>query len=642
MQTRADTVSEPHRPLSPGPGSNLSVAWAPLAALAAALVLTVVAYFPGLSGPFVFDDLTNFLVDSSIAVERLDREAVAGVLAPEGEQLRRRPLARLTFALNYVFAGGEFDERAMKLTNIAIHLANGILVFCLFRLVVARLRPRGPASGTIARDFLPLFAAALWLLHPVQLTSVLYVVQRMTSLATLFALAGLCLFLVGRGRLAEGRKGGFGLMAAGVVGGTLLGAACKEIALVTPFLAFLLEGVLFTRSGLGESVRRGLAALYGLAALIPVGAALWMLAARPELVLGLYAMRDFGPVERLLSEPRVLFLYLGLLFYPNVRHFSLFHDHIEPSTGPFDPLTTALAAAGWVGLVALAVVWRRRQPVLALAVGWFLIGHALEASVIGLELAHEHRNYLPSAGVLFALAYYLGRGLESAGLPRLALPVACTVAVVVGFSTWSRAHAWAEPETLAATLVRNHPGSYRAHMALATAHSQAGRDVGLVWQAYQRAARVDPEAVAPLAAMLHIAEALRAESLRARSLRGEAVPAFVRRRASPLTEPLRLEPAWLAAAGAELERGIESRLESHPVTPETTVVLLSLANCAFEGERACRALASGLVRWHGVAIANERILASDRRRLERSREQLERLVEDLAGADELARSEAAP
>ena len=193
-------------------------------------------YTPGLQGPFVFDDHPNIVGNQLVAVDALDAESLRDPAFSLGNgAYPDRGLARLSFALNYYFAGERFDRFAFKATNVVIHVLNGLLVYWLSVLLLRRYaggaRPPSAEAGWGAmQSYLPLLVAALWLLHPIQLTSVLYVVQRMTSMAAFFVLAGLLLFVMGRIRLEAGRAYGLTWMFAGLAGGVFLGFFCKQNA----------------------------------------------------------------------------------------------------------------------------------------------------------------------------------------------------------------------------------------------------------------------------------------------------------------------------------------------------------------------------------------------------------------------------
>ena len=222
----------------------------------AILLASALVYLPGLWGPFTFDDHPNLLTNPFIQLKSLDWSSLRDAAISNQSGLLRRPIASLSFALNFYFADG-FVPFHFKLTNLLIHVLNGVLVFLLSQRICQRLR--GPslagASGS-PTDLLPFVVTAFWLLHPLQLTSVLYVVQRMNSLSAFFTLAGLLIFMQGRARLEQGRSGGLPLMFIGVVAGVGLGVLCKENAALLPVYAFILELSCFRASSLGPAHRR--------------------------------------------------------------------------------------------------------------------------------------------------------------------------------------------------------------------------------------------------------------------------------------------------------------------------------------------------------------------------------------------------
>ncbi len=94
---------------------------------------------PGLQGPFVFDDHPNIVANQLVAVDALDGESLRDAAFSLGNgSYPDRGLARLSFALNYYFAGERFDRFAFKLTNLVIHVLNGLLVYWLSVLLLRR------------------------------------------------------------------------------------------------------------------------------------------------------------------------------------------------------------------------------------------------------------------------------------------------------------------------------------------------------------------------------------------------------------------------------------------------------------------------------------------------------------------------
>ena len=173
--------------------------------------LLVGIYWTGLHGGFFFDDGPSILLNEGVRIDTLSRDSIHEVLASGSAGPSGRPVAQLSFALNYYFSG--FDPFVFKATNLAIHFVCGLLVFGLmFRLLATAM----PVPAT-RRNVLVVAggAAVLWLLHPIQLLPVLHVVQRMTSLSALFLLAAVLLHIIGRER--GGRAGAARVISAWVI-----------------------------------------------------------------------------------------------------------------------------------------------------------------------------------------------------------------------------------------------------------------------------------------------------------------------------------------------------------------------------------------------------------------------------------------
>ena len=169
-----------------------------------ALVATVLVYAPGLDGPFLFDDHIHITQNQWVKIESLAwPDLIRAWNSSFSAFPANRPLAQLTFGVNHALAG--LDPWAFKTINLVIHLVTGVLVFVFSRLVLSAVfRGRGdPAWHGICAAAV----AAVWLLHPLHVSTVLYTVQRMAQLSTLSLLAALSCYFWGRIRIAEGRPG---------------------------------------------------------------------------------------------------------------------------------------------------------------------------------------------------------------------------------------------------------------------------------------------------------------------------------------------------------------------------------------------------------------------------------------------------
>lgn len=434
------------------------------AAIWACLIVaaTALAYSPGLSGGFLFDDFPNIVTNPGIHSQSITFESLAAAARAYEPGHYGRPLATIGFAIDYYVGAG--DPFVFKLHGLLIHLLNACLVFALVRRLL-----RASSTGLGFNDRCTNIGAAVlaltWAIHPLQVSSVLYVVQRMETLASLFMLLALLAYVTGRMRQIAGQPGGWGLLVLSA-GSMAIGLLAKESAIITPLLALVIESCLFRFRAATPSTRRLLKGLWivcaaaGLAGL--AGLALHYSAD------GAYAVRNYGPWERLLTQPRVLVLYLSQILLPLPSAMPFYYDDFPHSTSLFSPWTTAATILLLATLAGLAVWLRNRLPLASLGILWFFAAHALTSGVIPLEHVYEHRNYLALLGpllALFAVAWHWLPRASSPGVARLA-----TSAVLAGLFaiTLVRAMTWGSPLVLATDLVASNPSSARASNDLAT------------------------------------------------------------------------------------------------------------------------------------------------------------------------------
>ena len=420
--------------------------------LAAALFLTLI-YLPGFEGGFFFDDRPNILLAEGVRLTTLSPASLHQAWISGGAGPSGRPIAQLSFALNHYFSS--FDPFSFKVTNLAIHFVNGLLVFVLVRHLLTAVRmPVKQNVVLIAAGT----AAALWLLHPIQLLPVLHVVQRMTSLSALFLLAALCFHL--RGRDLGGRAGAVWLLIAWALWWPL-SFFSKETGVLFPL--FVLAWELIVRRSTADQLDRFARAFTAVVGLCLLGGLIYALSPRAQWLWAGYEMRPFSLVERVLTEGRVLWFYLGLIAVPRLEALGLYHDDIELSTSLLMPWTTLPAMAGLLGLVWLAWRLRTRAPLVSFGIAWFLIGHALESTVLPLELAHEHRNYLPLFGLLLAAASVLTDALQRTGAYKtLGVTLAGVALAYLPFVTALRAHQFGDELRRTQIEAQHHRTSARA------------------------------------------------------------------------------------------------------------------------------------------------------------------------------------
>jgi len=427
-------------------------------------------------------------------------------------------------------------------------------------------------------------------------------------MSAFFVLAGLLLFVVGRIRLESGRASGLAWMFAGLAGGVGLGYFCKQNAVLLPFYAFLVELFFFRYAALPMVARRRLYGFYALTVGLPVLAGLAGLVFGWDVIAEGYLYRDFTPWQRLLTESRVLFFYLGLLLVPHIRSFGLYHDDIVLSTGLFEPWTTALSVVAWAVLVGLALWGVRRRAIWSFGLLWYLVGHSLESTFVSLELVYEHRNYLPSFGILFALAYYLASGVgRLANGRRLVYPLAGLLVVVLAFVTVIRAGTWGDRFTVIEFSLRNHPNSSRTHGEYAITNAQYSDDVALSYKHWARAAELNPSSVLELIGMNKVL----VTQILAFEERGNSQPGEY-----PTPEDYRAELLsdldYLRALDRILAKEISTRLETRPMPMSNVAALRSLHDCIFTKLEPCMVLLPRTLHWFELAVENPRQLDQTR------------------------------
>lgn len=423
------------------------------------LVVVVLAYWPALSGGFIFDDYPIFAENPNIHVTGWSWAEWHHVWAwAEGNI--HRPLAMLTYALNYALGGSPFG---FKLTNLVIHVFNTWLVWLLAHRILTAAWSDDSSTRTRSISYWALAVALAWAIHPLQVSAVMYVVQRMELMSFTFTLLALLTWWHGRQQQLDGRAGWPWFVLCGAIG--IVGWGAKETIVLVPGYMLLLElTVLHFAAGRKRTARlwRWLYAAGCVLALLVTVFYVFPHYATP----GAYAGRNFTAWERELTQLRALPMYLYWSVMPLPSHLVFYYDDYVASTSLLHPLSTLFGGLLLLALLAVAFVMRRRRPVLALGISWFFVAHALTSAPIGLELVFEHRNYPALLGVVLALAdiVYWAACKSRSRVPLLAagaVMLACLSLTVV------RAATWGSPLLLATTLASNNPDSARAAQDLA-------------------------------------------------------------------------------------------------------------------------------------------------------------------------------
>jgi hypothetical protein len=376
-----------------------------LSLFCAVLLIAWLAYRPGLHGDFLFDDYANLPalgafgpVDNAATFWRY---ITSGSADPTG-----RPLALLSFLLDA--RDWPAEPYPFKRTSVLLHLLNGCLLYALLLQLGKYVRT---SDGT--RRLSAVLGTALWLLHPLLVSTTLYVVQREAMLPAFFVMLGLLGYVRGHELARAGRPAGIALAATAIGLCTFLAVLSKANGALLPLFAWIVDAILLKpHSAVAERTRRGMTWMKSCLLVLPSALLFAYVAyqAVAGMTRGILAERPWTLGQRLITEPRVVMDYLGLLWIPRPYSTGLFNDSVAVSTGWLTPPGTLPCILAVGALLFVAYATRRRYPALAVALLFYFAGQLLESTSIPLELYFEHRNYLPAMLMFWPLALWLCEG----------------------------------------------------------------------------------------------------------------------------------------------------------------------------------------------------------------------------------------
>ena len=439
------------------------------------VLMGVLLYANTLRVPFYLDDVANIEENRAIQLHSLQFSNLAG--AGTGGLLTNRPVANLSFALNYYING--MNPAGFHVVNTLIHVLAGVFLFLFL------VKTFGLPQHAVARDdalVLAFGGALLWLVNPLHTQSVTYIVQRMNSLAALFFVMALYCYAQGRTEAGKGRQLTW-LAGAGVSG--LLALGTKENAATLPFFILLYEWF-FIQDLSSAWLRKHLPLFLGVLIAIALIGYFYLGTTPFDAIQATYKMRDFSLIERVLTQFRVVIFYIGLLLFPYPARLSLEHD-FPVSHSLFNPPMTFFAILAILALLGLALYLARRQRFIAFAILWFLGNLVIESSVIGLEMVFEHRTYLPAMLVFPMIVLLLGRWLKA---PPLWV-VLGVLTIVFSWWTVERNNLWLDPVKFWQECVHKAPTNPRPYNNLGQVLFERGEVEAAVGQ-YRQALQHKP------------------------------------------------------------------------------------------------------------------------------------------------------
>jgi hypothetical protein len=479
----------------------------PICHLLLVIILGILGYSNTLNGPFYFDDVHN-IVENPI-VKNLNYYITPSKASvhkgfAEYPLLINRYIGSLTLAINYKVHG--LDVTGYHVANLLIHLCNALFVYWFVQLIFTTL-----ASGAGGNTPLPIkhastiafFASLLFVTHPLQTQAVTYIVQRFASLATMFYLFSIIMYIKFRLTIDDSYNKNHGnkisikafvyyliaLLAA------VLAMKTKEIAFTLPAMIVLFEFLFFK----GEIKSR---ILY----LVPFILTMLIIPATLIYIVNLDGgvgtptrlATDMPRFDYLFTEFRVIITYLRLVFFPvgqNLDYdYPLYHSIFEPEV--FLSFLALLTICSTV----IYSFWRYRktQPltrVICFGTAWFFATLSIESSIIPIvDVIFEHRMYLPSFGIFLVLSVLLVMVIEKCRHKLVKETVFSSVIIItLVFTgvTYARNNVWNDALVFWQDVVNKSPEKARGHNYLGLVYKEKG-NLNLAIKHSNKAIALDP------------------------------------------------------------------------------------------------------------------------------------------------------
>jgi tetratricopeptide (TPR) repeat protein len=378
-----------------------------------------------------------------------------------------RPVGVLTFAANYNVH--KLDVWGYHLVNLIVHLINALLVWWLtwitFSTPVMKDLPISRNKNTIA-----FLTGLLFVTHPLATQSVTYIVQRFTSLATLFYLLSLILFI--KGRLQENSK-----TALFIFGASIFSAVCgiltKEIVFTLPF-AIILYDYCFIRTSSWKPEIKDKSLMFSFIIL-----AIFILFFFRNFSLDIFntvppdqgysysiSMREY-----LLTQFRVILTYIRLLFLPFNQNLD--YDYVL-STGFFE-IKTFFSLLALLSIVVAGVLLFKKYRLISFGIFWFFLAISIESSIIPISqnVIFEHRTYLPGFGFFIAFTGAFFYFLQEKHF-KIAVIILLLIAVGNAYLTYQRNKIWKNEYTLWSDCLIKSPNKARVNNEIGAAYAERG------------------------------------------------------------------------------------------------------------------------------------------------------------------------
>ncbi len=450
------------------------------------ILIPLMAYSNTFTSSFVFDD--------SSLIERTDLKDLNKFLTP-GHLKSNRFVTDLTFALNYKING--FNVTGYHLINLLVHIINAILLYLLINYTFKT--PRLRQSKLNAR-MTALVVSLLFASHPVQTEAVTYIVQRYTSLSTMFYMLSLCFYIKWRLSSEDDSSSQSHSMKWYLCGlaSTIVAMKSKEISFTLPVMIIFWEIVFWGRPD-GKRLLYLIPFLLTML-IIPLSLINFSKPLFKEIGRASMVTDEISRSEYLLTQFRVMITYLRLILYPANQNAD--YDYpIYQSLSNLEVLISFIAILGLFTIAIYLVISSRdgvpEKRLAGFGILWFFITISVESSIIPIDdVIFEHRLYLPSAGLFMAIVSGLFITSKRMRIPypffrQRELTEVLTVMLIAlsllfAGLTYARNRVWKDDISLWKDVIQKSPDKGRGYFNLALAYHKKG-DIGKAMEEYKKA-----------------------------------------------------------------------------------------------------------------------------------------------------------
>ena len=415
-----------------------------------ALIIGATIFWPGIHGPFLFDDFSNIqnlsLLSNGIGSESIGRYVAAYPGSPG------RPISALSFLINDI--GWPSDPYGFKYTNIFIHLLNTTLLFATLLLLskTSNCLPKSPSWA--------LLAALIWMVHPIQISAQMLTVQRMTLLSATFTILGVMSYVLS---ITKIRSPFDALLSSATIGFfTILAFLSKENGALLPLLIIVINNTLLKDKFQHLEPKQKI--IISLSLIIPTTILVLSLLTY-SLQEHAFDLRNYNLIERCYTQLHAVKDYLSLILIPTISGNGIYHDdyHIYRT---FTESTTTIVLFFTFFSVLLWALFSNKFTIIRFSILWFFASHLMESTIAPLELYFEHRNYLPLISIsmiISAVPYYQNGRLRKIIFSGLGFWILALCVI-----TFQQSKVWGNKDLMALIWAAENPMSLRATQDLAT------------------------------------------------------------------------------------------------------------------------------------------------------------------------------